>query len=39
MGLDIRERRAYVNLLARRIEEENEAMEALQEKLRKGWTS
>jgi hypothetical protein len=36
MGLDVGERRAYVRMLAQRIEEENQAFEALSERLRRG---
>jgi hypothetical protein len=36
MGLDLDERRSYVQMLAQRVEEENQAFEALSEQLRRG---
>jgi len=36
MGLDVGERQAYVRMLAERIEAENQAFEALGERLRSG---
>jgi hypothetical protein len=36
MGLDLGERRAYVRMLAQRIETENRAYESLTERLRRG---
>jgi hypothetical protein len=36
MSLDLGERRAYVRMLAQRIETENQAFETLSERLRRG---